>query len=148
MDLVPRRAEPADLEALLRLIAEFYEVDHHPFDRAVVEPALLPMLTDDSLAQIWVLDEEPGDLTGYVIVTWSWALESGGRDCILDEIFVRDQSRGRGSLLVAHALTEARRLGARAMFLETEAPNDRARRFYARHGFLVEDSVWMSARLR
>jgi hypothetical protein len=31
-----------------------------------------------------------------------------------------------------------------AMFLETEAPNDGARRFYVRHGFSADDSLCTS----
>jgi ribosomal protein S18 acetylase RimI-like enzyme len=34
--------------------------------------------------------------------------------------------------------------GISRVFLETEGRNDRARRFYGRHGFLEETSVWMS----
>jgi len=147
VDVVPRRATPADLDTLLSLIAEFYVVDDHHYDRAHVVPALLPLLVDDALGQVWVLDEGPGRLTGYVMVTWSWSVESGGRDCILDELFVQHQGVGLGSRLVEHALREARAFGALAVFLETEAPNERARQFYARHGFAVEDSVWMSAPL-
>ncbi|MGB0800787.1 MAG: GNAT family N-acetyltransferase, partial [Ilumatobacteraceae bacterium] len=37
--------------------------------------------------------------------------------------------------------------GMRRIFLETEAPNDAARRLYARHGFTAEDSIWMAALL-
>ena len=105
--------------------------------------ALRPMLDDDTLGQVWVVDDE-GVLTGYAIVTWTWSLESGGRDCILDEIYVADAGRGRGSALLSHALDHASTFGAMAVFLETEAPNERARGFYVRHGFVVEDSVWMS----
>jgi len=32
----------------------------------------------------------------------------------------------------------------RRIFLETEAPNDAARRLYERHGFVAEDSIWMA----
>jgi ribosomal protein S18 acetylase RimI-like enzyme len=30
------------------------------------------------------------------------------------------------------------------MFVETEAANTRVRDFYRRHGFEVEESIWMS----
>jgi hypothetical protein len=30
------------------------------------------------------------------------------------------------------------------MFLKTESHNERVRGFYARHGFAVDPSVWMS----
>ena len=36
----------------------------------------------------------------------------------------------------------------RRIFLETEAPNDDARRLYERLGFEAEDSIWMAKRLR
>jgi len=44
-------------------------------------------------------------------------------------------------------LAGAREAGARAVFLETEAHNERVRSFYQRHGVAVEDSVWMSRSL-
>ena len=80
-------------------------------------------------------------------VTWSYSLESGGRDCILDEIYVASRSAGLGTGLLAAAMEGARLCGARAAFLETEAHNDRVRGFYIRNGFEIEDSVWMSRTL-
>jgi GNAT superfamily N-acetyltransferase len=88
-----------------------------------------------------------GGLQGYAMVSWTWSLESGGRDCILDEIYVREPGHGHGASLIEFAIGRAEDFGARAIFLETEAPNARARRFYASHGFRVEDSIWMSAPL-
>ena len=41
----------------------------------------------------------------------------------------------------------ARAAGATRIFLETEAPNDSVRRFYRRHGFVDEESVWLQRRL-
>ena len=135
-------------------------LDGHEFDRQRLEPALVPLLAGDDHGQVWVLESDgaladgdlsggvaSGSLTGYAVVTWSWSLESGGRDCILDEIYVRTPSQGSGSRLLAAALEGAAACGARAVFLETEAPNERARTFYARNGFVQEDSVWMSRTL-
>jgi GNAT superfamily N-acetyltransferase len=141
-----RRAQLTDLEELLQLVAEFYVADRHEYSRDLVVPALVPLLADDALGQVWVLADDD-QLTGYAMVTWTWSLESGGRDCILDEIYVRDPGEGWGGLLLDHAIAEATAFGARAAFLETEAPNVRARRFYERHGFQIEDSIWMSVRL-
>jgi ribosomal protein S18 acetylase RimI-like enzyme len=44
-------------------------------------------------------------------------------------------------------IDDCRRRGARRIFLETERPNESARRLYARHGFTVDDSIWMSLHL-
>jgi len=142
-DPIPRRATPADIVVLLTLVEEFCAADRHDFDAARVTRALVPLLADDAVGQVWLL-ESAGQAHGYAIVTWTWSLESGGRDCILDEIYVRQPGHGHGSRLLEHALAEAEARGALAVFLESESHNDRARSFYARHGFGVEDSVWMS----
>lgn len=110
---------------------------------------LKPLLSDDTRGQVWlILDADTTDTAGgYAVVTWSWSLESGGRDCILDEFYVRERGRGVGAAALAEILTAAAHAGARAMFLETEAHNSRVRRFYSRAGFVREDSVWMSRTL-
>lgn len=141
---VVRRAEEADRQPLLDLIERFYRIDGHEFDPARIERALLPLLRDDTHGQVWILGEEP---IGYAIVTWCWSLESGGRDCLLDEIYVARRGDGLGSHLLTEVISHARNAGAAAMFLESEAPNERARHFYTRHGFRREDSIWLSREL-
>jgi GNAT superfamily N-acetyltransferase len=142
-----RRATAEDRDRLLPLIEEFYRVDNQQFELSRIDAGLMPLLSDDRYGQVWLTCDLDGALTGYAILTWSWSLESGGLDCILDEFFVVRRGGGLGSALLDRAMREARRVGAAAMFLETEAPNDGARRFYARHGFSVDDSLWMRAGL-
>ena len=141
-----RRATVGDRDELYQLIERFYHIDSHEFEPARIESALIPLLRDDDHGQIWLITDESEDdgIVGYAVVTWSWSLESGGRDCILDELYVDRRGGGLGRMLLQRAIEEARRAGASAMFLETEAPNDGARRFYGRHGFVAEDSTWMS----
>jgi GNAT superfamily N-acetyltransferase len=138
-----RRATVDDREQLCGLIERFYRIDGHEFDPARIDAGLVPLLHDDRHGQVWAATVD-GTTVGYVIVTWSWSLESGGRDCILDELYVDRRGDGIGSALLRRAMDEAQRAGAAAMFLETEAPNDGARRFYVRHGFSADDSLWMS----
>ncbi|MGZ5391481.1 MAG: GNAT family N-acetyltransferase [Mycobacterium sp.] len=138
-----RRATADDREQLCGLIERFYSIDGHEFEPARIDAGLVPLLHDDQHGQVWVATVDDTTV-GYVIVTWSWSLESGGRDCILDELYVDRRGNGIGSALLRRALDEAQRAGAAAMFLETAAPNDDARRFYVRHGFAADDSLWMS----
>jgi GNAT superfamily N-acetyltransferase len=139
-----RRAVPTDMAELVVLIREFYEIDQHPFDASTVDGGLAPLLACDRFGQVWVVDGPTGPL-GYAVVTFGWSVESGGRDSLLDEIYVRDRGSGVGRELLSHAMAEAAKAGASRMFLETEAHNSRVRGFYARLGFVVEDSVWMAA---
>ena len=137
-----RRADPADLDALLPLVAEFCAIDGHEFAPARVGSALRPLLADDGLGQVWVLADD-GGLGGYAVVTWGWSLEAGGREALLDELYVRERNQGAGALLLEAAAVGSRAAGASRLFLETESANAAVRRFYARHGFAAEDSVWM-----
>jgi GNAT superfamily N-acetyltransferase len=141
-----RRADDDDREGLCELIERFYRIDNHEYDAARVAAGLAPLLRDDQHGQVWVATTG-ASLIGYVVVTWSWSLESGGRDCILDELYVDRRGDGLGAALLRHAMDEARWAGTAAMFLETEAPNEAARRFYRRHGFSADDSTWMSRAL-
>lgn len=134
-----RRAVPADENLLLALIREFCEVDRHDYDEARLRGALGPLLDGDELGVVWLI----GDGAGYAVVTWSYSLESGGPDALLDEIYLRERGRGIGAAAMGEIFADLERRGITRMFLETEAHNDRVRRFYARLGFAEEDSIWM-----
>ncbi|GAA2674780.1 MULTISPECIES: GNAT family N-acetyltransferase [Actinosynnema] len=133
-----RRAAPEDLGALLELVREFYLVDGHDYDRDALARALGPLLSGDEHGGAWLFD------TGYAVLTWGYSLESGGREALLDEFYVRDRGRGTGSAVLAELVGVARDAGASRVFLETERPNGAARRFYRRNGFTQEDSTWLS----
>ncbi|GAA3851870.1 hypothetical protein GCM10022243_16960 [Saccharothrix violaceirubra] len=136
-----RRASNDDLSTLLPLVREFYAIDGHDYDEPVVTAALGPLLADDRHGQVWLFDR------GYAVLTWGWSLESGGRDALLDEFYVADRGRGTGATVLTGLVDQARAAGARKIFLETEEPNDAARRFYRRHGFEPERSTWLSRTL-
>lgn len=142
-----RRAGPDDTDDLLELIRAFYEADGHLFDRATVLAGLTPLLVDERFGTVRLLiddDRTIDDRTiGYCVLTWGWSIEGGGLEGLVDEIFVVDRGRGHGGELLEHAMTVAADHGCSRVFLETEAPNDAARRFYLRHAFTAEDSVWM-----
>lgn len=119
-------------------------MDGHPFDPEMVGRALRPLLAADELGVVWLIMDEGGGPAGYAVVTWGYSLESGGRDALLDEVFVRERGRGLGGAALTEILADCRRRGMARVFLETESRNEAVRRFYARHGFHTEDSVWMS----
>ncbi len=138
-----RRATVGDIDVLLPLIQAFYEIDGHEYREAHIVRALTPLLRDDTLGQVWLIVDGPDGPDGYAILTWGWSLESGGRDALLDEIYVRDRGHGVGSRALEELVDAARAAGASRVFLETEAHNDAVRRFYGRHRFVDERSVWM-----
>ena len=94
----------------------------------------------------------PGPRVGPLLVGVYVAPSHRGRatgvaDALLDEIYVHDRRRGVGGEMLETILDDCRRRGLSQMFLEIESHNEGVRGFYARHGFTVDPSVWMSRTL-
>jgi GNAT superfamily N-acetyltransferase len=141
-----RLATSEDYQDLIPLIKEFCEIDNHEFDDTRIKKSLVPLLKDAVLGRVIILEVE-GELKGYAVLTWGWSLESGGRESLLDEIYVRERNQGWGALLLEKVVATARDNGAQIIFLETELANERVRDFYLRHGFNKEDSIWLSQKV-
>jgi ribosomal protein S18 acetylase RimI-like enzyme len=139
-----RPGRPADIETLVSMVREYCIEDGHVFEESRVRAALASLLADDRHGVVWVIG---APVQGYAVVTWGYSLESGGPDALLDEVYVRVRGRGLGARLLQAALDDSAARGMARMFLETETRNEGARRFYARHGFTIEDSIWMSREL-
>lgn len=140
-----RVAERSDLADLIAMVAEYCEADGHEFDAHVANAGLATLLDDNhDRYGIVLIAEEADALVGYCVLAWGWSIECGGREAVLDELYVRARRRGIGSELLRCAEATCREHGVLRVFLETEAPNDAARRLYTRHGFTTETSIWMS----
>ena len=136
-------AEPADQLALVSLMRDFSEEVMAPLSATHIEAALTPLLNDPSIGDIWVAEEQ--GLIGYLVITWGWGIESGGREALIDEIFVDPAWRNMGiaSALIEASLARAKGYQTKAVFLETEANNPESRELYERLGFSEESSIWM-----
>ena len=135
-----KRAETQHLPLLLTLVEAFCALDQHPYEPAPVESALRPLLEHDDFGVVYLVNDDQG----YVVITWGYSLESGGREGLVDEIYLRQRGQGVGTQVMQALFEDLRRRGIVKMFLETERHNARARKFYARQGFEADDSIWMS----
>lgn len=142
-----RPAVPSDLANLIELAAEYCAADGHEFHAPTVRAGFEPLLDDDRHGIVYVAEID-GRLDGYGVVTWGWSIEVGGADVVLDELYVRTRGLGTGTALVRRLEHECRERGVKRIFLETELPNEAARRLYAREGFEADTSIWMSKELR
>ena len=131
-----RAAETSDADTLLAMMRELYAHDRAPFDEPSARAALSQLLAEESygLAYLILLG---GEVAGYLVLTFGFSLEFGGRDAFVDEIFVREEFRGRGAGTRALRFAEdvCRGRGVRALNLEVERANAGAQALYRRLGF-------------
>jgi len=140
-------ARPDDLEKLLTLVQGFHAEEGIDSSDAQRRGALLPLLEGIPYGAIYLIGPARAPI-GYIIVTFTWSVEFGGLDGMIDEFFIRPAVRGRGiatEVLSAlpRTLAEA---GVRALHVEVDRENEAAIKLYARTRFLARDRYMLMTR--
>ncbi len=140
-----RVAIEADAEGLLDFMQAYYEYDGHGFDREKARVALMALLRDPRFGRAWlVLDgDQPA---GYIVLCFGYSLEWLGRDAFVDELYLREDYRGRGWGRKTMEFIEdaARAEGIRTLHLEVVRKNKRALELYEKMGFRAHASTFLS----
>ena len=134
-----------DLAALIDLGERYCVADGAQRDSDRAEAAFTPLLVDDRHGVVLVVEVDER-VIGYAVLTWGWSIEAGGREALIDEMYVDRPGRGYGSLLIEAVMDSAAAAGAARVFLETESANAEARTFWLTRGFELEDSIWLQRR--
>jgi GNAT superfamily N-acetyltransferase len=142
MEYVPpviRLATLSDVDALVRLMTQFYAESDFTLSAQAAARTFEALLDDFRLGQVWLIEQD-GHAAGFVVLTVSFSMEYGGLRGFVDDFFVAPPYRRRG---LAHAALEevktaCRRRGVRALLVETGPDNSAAIAAYKSVGF--EDS--------
>jgi len=100
------------------------------------EKALANLIGRPDLGGVWLIGAAGGPV-GYLVLTWGYSLEFGGRDAFLDELYLEAAWRGQGLGRQAMRFAEeaCRANGVLALHLEVERENVKAQAFYDKTGF-------------
>ncbi|MDQ3686995.1 MAG: GNAT family N-acetyltransferase [Acidobacteriota bacterium] len=140
----------ADEDILIVLMREFYAVEHLTFDEGVARAALRQILHHSSLGSVYLIRSDE-DVAGYVVLTFGFSLEFHGRDALVDELYLREEFRGKGLGRAALEFVEevCREEGVKALHLEVDRVNTRAQEVYRAAGYRDHDryllTKWVDA---
>lgn len=131
------RASLDDVDAVVALMGEFYVEEHLPYDATAAAVTVASLLADASLGAVFLLRAADASVHGYVVATFGFSLEFGGRFVLLDELYLRPSARGRGIAPQALAIVEQWGVahGVAAVRLEVNHHNARALAIYLKAGF-------------
>lgn len=134
------QATTADTDALLALMRAFYVEEKLVFDQARILPAVAQLLGTPSLGIVFLLRSQT-DVLGYLVGSFGFSLEFGGRFVLLDELYLHPAVRGRGESGRALALLEywAGKQGVATTRLEVNQHNEKARAIYLKSGYASQD---------
>lgn len=133
-------ARAADADELVELMREFYAFDHIAFDEKAARGALREILDDGRFGVVHLIRVK-AETAGYLILTFGFSLEFHGRDAFVDELYLRENFRGRGigKASIEFAAEVCRGEGIKALHLEAERANTRAQALYRQAGFRDHD---------
>jgi ribosomal protein S18 acetylase RimI-like enzyme len=141
-DLPFEQAKPRDLVRLMPLIEAYYKFEGIPFQSDRVQRALQQLLETPTLGRVWIISSQAKDV-GYVILTFGYDLEFGGRQATITDFYIAPACRrkGLGTRMMQFVESVCRELQIGALELQVERDNLEARAFYRKLGFKTYDRI-------
>ncbi len=139
-------ATPVDVERLIELMREFYVVEHLSFDEVFARSSVQRMLMESAVVGFAFLLCANEETIGYLVLTFGFSLEFGGRFGLLDELYLREQFRGRGLGRACLQFIEqvCSERGISVLRLEVDRSNRAALGLYESAGYRAHDRDLMT----
>lgn len=130
-----REATLNDLPVLVEMMDEFYVESDHVLDVEEATSAFKTLLDQPKYGVIW-LALDGSEVAGYVILTVRFAMEFGGLEGSIDDLYIRPPARRRGfaNQLLQSVLIECDERGLKALHVEVGADNAAAKALYQNFG--------------
>lgn len=149
MDIYLRVAEESDLDQVLTYVRAYHEFEGIAHSAVNAASAVRPLLGRNTLGRVWLICHGSQSI-GHIAICFGYSLEFGGRDAVVDEIFILPEHRGKGfgKAVLALVKSEAALLGIKALQLEVARSNESAQSMYKSAGFVARERFFvMSASL-
>lgn len=127
---------PADIEATVAMMADFYAIDGYPMERQRSKALFREFIANENLGRCWLIERD-AEVAGYVILAFIFSFEFGGKLAFVDELYIKAEFRGKGigKDTIDFIKSEARALDLKLLYLEVEHHNSAAKKLYLDKGF-------------
>jgi ribosomal protein S18 acetylase RimI-like enzyme len=138
--MVVRKALTDDVPLLVLLFEAYREFYQQASDPEAAAKFLKERIANKD-AEIFVAENEQGELTGFVQLYPLFSSTRMKRFWLLNDLYVSPAQRGQGiSVLLIDAAKElCRQTGSAGMMLETAKSNDIGNQLYPRTGFTLDE---------
>jgi ribosomal protein S18 acetylase RimI-like enzyme len=149
MAVSTKTATSEDVDDLLDLMSDFYAESAYDLNRELSRRALDDLIEHPSWGRVWLVRHD-GRTAGYIVLTVCFSMEYGGLSGNVDDLFVRPEfrRRGLGRLAMEALLSECRQRDVRAVHVEVDQNNRRAKNLYGKVGFREDDRELMTCKLK
>ena len=128
--------EIVDIEIITQMMQDFYAIDNYPMDVEVAKTLFQEFISNEHLGKSWLIYSE-NEIVGYIILTFIFSFEYGGKIAFVDELFIKETARGKGfgKEAIQFIQREVPKLSLKLLYLEVEPHNENAQKLYLAHDF-------------
>ena len=128
--------EISDIEVITQMMQDFYAIDNYPMDVEVAKKLFQEFISNEHLGKSWLIYSE-NEIVGYIILTFIFSFEYGGKIAFVDELFIKETARGKGigKEAIQFIQKEVPKLSLKLLYLEVEPHNENAQKLYLAHDF-------------
>lgn len=128
--------EIADISIITQMMQNFYAIDNYPMDVEVAKTLFQEFISNEHLGKSWLIYSE-NKIVGYIILTFIFSFEYGGKIAFVDELFIKETARGKGfgKEAIQFIQSEVSKLSLKLLYLEVEPHNENAQKLYLAHDF-------------
>ena len=136
--------EIADIEVITQMMQDFYAIDNYPMDVEVAKTLFQEFISNEHLGKSWLIYSE-NEIVGYIILTFIFSFEYGGKIAFVDELFIKETARGKGigKEAIQFIQREVPKLSLNLLYLEVEPHNENAQKLYLAHDFELHNRKLM-----
>ena len=123
------------------MMQDFYAIDNYPIDIEVSKKLFEEFISNENLGKAFLIcqsdKERNSEVIGYVILTFIFSFEYGGRIAFLDELYILEKFRGKGigKQTIDFIKQQATQLNVKMIYLEVENHNVNAQKLYLANDF-------------
>ena len=136
--------EIIDISTITQMMQDFYAIDNYPMDVEVAKTLFQEFISDEHLGKSWLIYSE-NEIVGYIILTFIFSFEYGGKIAFVDELFIKETARGKGigKEAIQFIQAEVPKLSLKLLYLEVEPHNENAQKLYLAHDFELHNRKLM-----
>lgn len=136
--------EIADIEIITQMMQDFYAIDNYPMNIEVAKNLFQEFISNEHLGKSWLIYSE-NEIVGYIILTFIFSFEYGGKIAFVDELFIKETARGKGfgKEAIQFIQQEVPKLSLKLLYLEVEPHNENAQKLYLAHDFELHNRKLM-----
>ena len=136
--------EISDISIITQMMQDFYAIDNYPMDIEVAKTLFQEFISNENLGKSWLIYSE-NEIVGYIILTFIFSFEYGGKIAFVDELFIKETARGKGfgKEAIQFIQREVPKLSLKLLYLEVEPHNENAQKLYLAHDFELHNRKLM-----